>query len=198
MSSTRSKIWQFCRLLPDVFGKVWAELGARIAPASNYSFRRTAANAGLALTLSLPRPKAQAEVVWSLYPNHADFAATLTASGSEDISLVEVTLPNDVSLAQVRGPALHHWNRQKTAVQIWLQQPLAVVWARGLDTISPKSGNLHAWAFLGTFAADPPCPLDSRFQSGVLQARAWLPKPTGRGMSSKGSAKHLHRGEPTV
>jgi hypothetical protein len=110
----------------DVFSKVWAGLGQKDVGAVTraYSFQRTSADAGLALTLTAPGNKAQAAVVWNLGRDYADFVSTLRlAGGGDDISLVEVRLPAGVELATVRGPALHHWSRRGDAVQIWLEQP---------------------------------------------------------------------------
>src|SRR5438067_2092747 len=110
----------------DVFGRIWADAGEKdLGTVSRaYSFRRTAGQAGLVLAPAVPRPRAQGDIVWTIFPNHADFAATLQLSSSgEDVSLVEVSLPVDIILADVRGPALHHWSRQSTGVQIWLHQP---------------------------------------------------------------------------
>lgn len=109
----------------DVFGKVWGGAGQKDpGPVSRaYSFRRTAGNAGLGLTLTVPRPRAHGDVTWTLGPQHADFAAQLQfRSTGADVSLVEMFVPTGITLADVRGPAVHHWSRQKAHVQIWLQQ----------------------------------------------------------------------------
>ncbi len=109
----------------DVFGKIWAGFGQ---PDSGpvyraYSFRRTGGNSGLLLSLAAPKPKAQADVIWTCFAQHADFAATINLdSGLENFSMVEVSVPADVTLAEVRGAGVHHWNRQKSGVQIWLDQ----------------------------------------------------------------------------
>src|SRR5205085_5294491 len=109
-----------------VFSKVWTGAGLKDPGPANraYSFRRTAGSAGLELTLAVPMPRAQGEVVWTLFSDHADLSATLQIAGSgEEFSLVEVNIPAGVTLADVRGTAVHHWSRQKAVVQIWLRYP---------------------------------------------------------------------------
>jgi hypothetical protein len=113
-------------IAPDVFGKVWADSGQKDPGRASraYSFRRTAGNAGLELTLTSQRLQGQAEVAWTLHPHHADFVASLRlTSTGEGFSFLEADLSPGVTLTDVRGPTLHHWSRQKARVQIWLQQP---------------------------------------------------------------------------
>src|SRR5262249_38425702 len=45
------------------------------------------------------------------------------SENSDEFSLVQLQLPAGVALTEVRGVALHHWSREETGVQIWLQQP---------------------------------------------------------------------------
>ncbi len=114
----------------DAFAKVWAGSGQSDPGAASraYSFRRTGNDAGLGLTLTVPRPKVQGEIIWTLSPQYADFAAHFQfATTGEDVALVEMNVPVGVTLADVRGPAVHHWSRHNTRVQIWLQQPRKLV-----------------------------------------------------------------------
>jgi len=138
---------------PEVFGKVWTSSGQKDpGPLSRaYSFRRTAGHAGLELALTVPMPRVKGEVVWSIYPSHADFAATLQIAGAgEEFSLVEVNLPAGIVLADVRGAALHHWSRQKTGAQIWLKQPrkLAVLEISGWAPLVQQPTAAKAGRFL--------------------------------------------------
>ena len=140
-------------IAPDIFGKVWAGSGQKDPGAASraYSFRRTTGNAALALTLTVPRPRAQGEVSWNIHPDSADFTATLRLTGAgEDISLVEVNLPPGVTLADVRAPGLHHWGRHDTSVQIWLQQPRkeAVLELAGWAPLAQKATRSEVGRFL--------------------------------------------------
>jgi hypothetical protein len=109
----------------EVFANVWASSGQKAPGTASraYSFRRTAPGAGVALSLTMPRPKAQAEIRWTVDARHADFVANLKLVGSEELSLVQVHLPPGVLLTEVRGATLHHWARQPASAEIWLAQP---------------------------------------------------------------------------
>ncbi len=113
-------------IAPAIFGKLWTDLGqkepGRLSRA--YSFRRTSGQAGLRLKTTAPKMKSRGEVVWTVFGDHADLAATIEAADTRgDLSLVELSVPPQVVLAAVRGDTVHHWSRHDAGVQIWLQQP---------------------------------------------------------------------------
>lgn len=110
----------------DVFARMWTSSGQKSpGPATQaFSFRRAANNAGLLLGLSVPKPQARLEAEWQVSAEHADLSARVRLIGtSEEVSVVELVLPPGLVLAEVRGPQVHHWNRQDGRVRIWLQQP---------------------------------------------------------------------------
>ncbi|MBI3409741.1 MAG: hypothetical protein HY040_15480 [Planctomycetes bacterium] len=113
-------------LAPELFGKHWSAAGLReIGPVTRaFSFRRSGAGAALALALSPVRPQATQEATWIVSSSHADFSADIKiVSSSEDLSLIELTVPPALTLAEIKGAQVHHWTRQDAVTQIWLRQP---------------------------------------------------------------------------
>src|SRR5262249_18252196 len=114
-------------IAPEIFAKQWSAAGQReIGPITRaFNFRRSGSGASLALALAPLQPQATQEATWVRGPSHADFAADVTIlSSNESISLIELTIPFSVTVAEIKGAQVHHWSRHDVTTQIWLRQPL--------------------------------------------------------------------------
>lgn len=113
-------------LASEFFAKQWSAAGQReIGPVTRaFSFRRSGAGAALALAIAPARPQATLEARWIIGPSYADLSADFAiVSSNEDLSLVELTIPPALTVAEIRGTQVHHWSRQEAVTQIWLRQP---------------------------------------------------------------------------
>src|SRR5262249_37325628 len=112
---------------PEAFTKVWKAAGqGKIVPTRAYSFRRTAGNASLLVTLPGVKPRATSAVVWHVAHQHADFEASVQlAAEEENLRLIEAEVPAGVTLTAVRGPLVRNWSHADGRVQIWLDRPCA-------------------------------------------------------------------------
>jgi hypothetical protein len=147
------------------FVKEWQDLGLRTFPAREagraagraYSFRRTAADAALELTLAAPQPSATATVDWRVAPGHADLRASarLSAGGAglaaaaPGLTLVEWDVPPAVTVSGVTGPDVQRWSRSGPRLQVWLRG-----WRK------QTALELHGWAHPvpgGPGQFRPPC-----------------------------------------
>ncbi|MCI0380999.1 MAG: hypothetical protein L0215_25725 [Gemmataceae bacterium] len=112
---------------PEIFSKVWSAAGAVKEPGPitrALSFRRTGAAGGIVLQAAGVSPLVKMDVSWKVHSDFADGAARVqwTTTG-EPLALVELSVPANVTLAEVRGAGLKQWSRTGARVQVWLQQP---------------------------------------------------------------------------
>src|SRR5262249_5614510 len=108
-------------LAPEVFGQHWKAAGQRDTGLVTraFSFRRSGAAAALALSVAPVRPRVSQEVTWIVGRNYADFSANVEVE-SPAAGLIELIIPPAVTVAEIKGPQIHHWSRQGAVTQIWL------------------------------------------------------------------------------
>jgi hypothetical protein len=137
---------------PDEFTRLWTASGAEdVGPPSNvYRFRRASTGAPFVrLVLQPPAVRAAAalDVSWRVGPGQAEVQATarLTARVGRLI-LVQWHVPSEVAVTEVSGPAVRHWTRNGSRVQVWLRQPLreATLYLTGLLPLPLESAERGA------------------------------------------------------
>src|SRR5581483_6379726 len=110
--------WRPARLEPEPVESVTA------------AFRRTAnpASVRVALRPAPPRTRTALEVAWQLGPRRADVQASVRwTSPDVSLALLEVAVPEQVAVADVRGPGLRGWSRVGGRVLAVLGRPVSDV-----------------------------------------------------------------------
>ncbi len=108
----------------EAFARTWQRLGMGAPAALTWAtgFRRQQGTAMLELVLATPGVEGRQEVDWQVTPRFADFkvSAALTAPG-DGPTLLEWSVPGNVTVAEVTGPRVHHWTPGDGHVQVWLK-----------------------------------------------------------------------------
>jgi len=103
-------------------------------PTSAYRFGRrptnAVSNAALQLSLVHPRPRISEELTWRIHPDYADLVFVChinppleheTNPATAKVMLLELDVPKEITLAEVKGGDVLYWTRTENQTQIWLQ-----------------------------------------------------------------------------
>jgi hypothetical protein len=113
---------------PDVFAKEWLKVSQReiAVPQSAYSFARAAKNAAAAtleVVLTPIRPRVQHEMALTVLPQAIDVESRLSIAAADDRILLNLAIPENLTLREVQGSDVHHWSRQAGQLHVWLVGP---------------------------------------------------------------------------
>ncbi|MCS7045306.1 MAG: hypothetical protein NZO58_03010 [Gemmataceae bacterium] len=112
-------------LTNEAFAAAWYRAGSRTAvlPTRAYSFRRTAVDAGLDLTVKPLGPRAQLAIDWRVGRTGAAFEIAAAWSCPRPLNYVEVLLPPGGTNLEVVANNVRHWTRHDRLLRLWLDLP---------------------------------------------------------------------------